>query len=416
MLYFRSIFYGFLFCIFSFQQAEAVIVSTKATGMGAVGQAYPQDALAGAFNPAGITDVCDRIDFGVTWINDEGTARVSGNRAPVPNVNGTFGAYRTKNSFSPDFGFNKRFCVCGWECATGLVVYNRDATKTTYSTNFPLLGTSHLGMEFIHETISPMIAVKYCDHSFGISLNWNVQRIKVNGVQRFDNPIASKFPGHVTNRGYSYANGVGFTLGWKWDIMPCLIVGASYQPTVHMSRFGKYKGFIAQKGLLKDPSIISAGVRYRFLPCASACFDVQYFGWNRIRSIHNPLQPNLFTAQLGDKNGAGFGWRSQWVYRFGADWDINECWTIRAGCRLSKSTITPHQTAVNLLTDDSVGNYVMTGFSWRPLPRAEISFYYAHGFERTVHGKNSIPVRLGGGEVDLEQKKDVASVSVGIYY
>lgn len=409
-----------IFCILSFTillfstQVEALIGSTKATGMGAVGQAYPQDALAGLFNPAGITDICDRVDVGVTWIHDEGFSRISGNL--VPGVNGRFGAYRTKNFFSGDFGINKRLCVRGWDVAVGFVVYNRNANKTTYSTEFPLLGTSDLGMEYIHETLSPIVAVRYCDHSFGISLNYNIQRIKVDGLENFDNPFLSIEPGKVTNRGYSYSNGIGFTVGWKWDIMPCLIVGASIQPTCHMNNFGKYKGFLAQRGLLKNPAIVSAGVRYRFLPCASINFDVQYFAWNKIRSVHNPLEPNIFISRLGEENGPGFGWRSQWIYRIGADWDIDECWTVRAGMRLSDSPITRRQTAVNLLTDDTVGNYIMTGFSWRPFARSELSFYYAHGFKREIHGQDSIPETLGGGEVDLVQHKDIVSGSIGFYY
>jgi long-chain fatty acid transport protein len=39
----------------------------KSQGMGGVGIALPQDALAAATNPAGMGLIGDRIDFGVTW-------------------------------------------------------------------------------------------------------------------------------------------------------------------------------------------------------------------------------------------------------------------------------------------------------------------------------------------------------------
>ena len=39
----------------------------KAQGMGGVGIALPQDALAAATNPAGMGLIGDRIDFGATW-------------------------------------------------------------------------------------------------------------------------------------------------------------------------------------------------------------------------------------------------------------------------------------------------------------------------------------------------------------
>ena len=43
----------------------------KAQGMGGVGIALPQDALAAATNPAGMGLIGDRIDFGVTWFRPQ---------------------------------------------------------------------------------------------------------------------------------------------------------------------------------------------------------------------------------------------------------------------------------------------------------------------------------------------------------
>ncbi len=404
-------------------ELDALVASVKATGMGAVGVAYPQDAMAGAYNPAGITDIGDRFDVAVTWIHDEGDTTIKGNLNPfIPNVNGTFPAYHRKDFFCPEFGINKHLCWGDWELAVGLVVFNRNASKTTYRTNFPLLGTSHLGLEYIHETFSPLLAVKFCNFSVGASFNYMIHRLKVEGLEFLDHPPLglpsfSRYPGFVTNKGYDYAHGVNFTVGFKWDIMPCLSVGAAYQPTTTMGRFHKYRGFLAQKGLLKIPPIVSAGITYRFIPCASASFDVQYLGWNRVHSLHTPLLPNLFTHKLGDEEGAGFGWRSQWIYRFGVDWDINCAWTVRAGCRFAKSTIEPSQTAVNILTHDPAGNFVMGGFSWRPNGLIEISTYYAHGFERLIKGKNAIPpLPFGGGDVDIKQTKEVVGLSLGVNY
>ncbi len=406
-----------LLSIFSAERLEALAASVKATGMGAVGVSYPQDTLVVAYNPAGIVDICDRIDFELVYARDKGSATVYGNQSrAAPLVNGNFNAYHTKEFLAPSFGVSKRFCYGNFEFAAGLIVFNRTATKTTYKKPFPLLGTSPLGMEYIHETISPVIAAKYCNISVGITLNYMLQRFKVNGIENFDNPRFSSSPGNVTNRGYAYSNGVGLMFGVKWDIIPCLSVGAAFQPTTTMNNFGKYKGFLAQKGLLKIPPIGNAGVTWRFLPCASATFEVQYLGWNRCRCLNNPLVPNFLTARLGDESGAGFGFRSQWVYRVGADWDINNQWTVRAGARFAKASITPPNTAVNLLTCDTVGNYAMAGFSYRPKCNVELSFYYAHGFNRLVKGKDSIPLLFGGGEVNLRQEKDAFGFALGYNY
>lgn len=404
-------------CLLTPERVDALAASVKATGMGAVGVSYPQDTLSAAYNPAGHADIPDRVDFELNYGRDKGSATVYGNRSPAaPLVNGNFNAYHTKEALSPSFGIVKHFCYKNFELSAGFIAFNRTYSKTTYERPFPLLGTSNLGMEYIQETFAPVLAAKYCNHSIGIAINYNVQRLKANGIQNFDNLRFSSSPGNVTNRGYSYSNGVGFMIGWKWDIIPSLSVGVAFQPTCSMNHFGKYKGFLAQKGLLKVPPIGNAGVTWRFVPCASATFEVQYLGWNRCRSLNNPLQPNFLTSRLGDASGAGFGFRSQWVYRFGADWDYSDKLTLRAGCRFAKATVTPANTAVNLLTCDPVGNYVMTGFSYRPSCKSEISFYYALGLNRLVKGRGSIPLLLGGGEVNLRQEKNAFGLAYGYNY
>lgn len=406
------------------QNVEALIASVKATGMGAIGVARPQDALAAAYNPAGITDIGDRIDAGIVWGHDQGDGIASGNRSPAaPLVNGSFNAFNTHDFYAPDFGINKQLCLYGWDLAIGFCSYNRNASKTTYKQAFPLFGTSNLGMEYIHHTFSIPVAIKYCNHSLGVSFNYMVQRLKVNGLQRFDTPAFTRHPGHLTNKGYSYSNGVGFTIGWKWDVLPCLSVGATFQPRTRMNHFGKYTGFLAQDGLLNIPPLASVGVSYRWIPCSTVNFDVQYVGWRNCRSIHNKLQPafgNILLGQadfrLGGENGLGFGWRSQWIYRMGVDYDVSEQWTVRAGARLAKSTIPASQTAVNLLTVDPCGNFIMAGFSYRPICDLELSAYYANGFERVTKGTNTIPAQLGGGNTSLKQAKTALGFSVGYLY
>ncbi len=58
------------FCMQS-ATAEAIYASVKATGMAATCVAYPLDTLVVAYNPAGITDVGDRIDLEGGWVHSK---------------------------------------------------------------------------------------------------------------------------------------------------------------------------------------------------------------------------------------------------------------------------------------------------------------------------------------------------------
>ena len=59
----------------------------KAQGMGGVGIALPQDALAAATNPAGMAWVGNRLDVGLNWFQPDRSAEITGSGA---GANGTY--------------------------------------------------------------------------------------------------------------------------------------------------------------------------------------------------------------------------------------------------------------------------------------------------------------------------------------
>lgn len=392
-------------------KAEAIFASVKSTGMAAACISYPLDSLVGAYNPAGMVDVGDRFDLEAAWVHDTGHAHVSGN--PIPGVDGNFNGMRTKDTYPAGFGLNKVFCFNNMEVSAGLILYNRNYQKTTFSQPSVLLGTSNLGLEYLNETISNCYAVKFCErHSLGLSVNYQVERLKVNGIENFK-PISIS-PDNLTNRGYDYSTGWGVTLGYRGEIMDGLYVGATYQPETRMTRMNKYKGFLAKRGRLNIPMKIGAGISYRVLPCLVVAFDVEFIEWSKIAALHNPLLDDGLLQPLGSKNGPGFGFRNQWYYRVGADWQITECLSVRAGFRHANTPIRKSQTAVNMLTLDLVEDFATGGVTYCINCNHEISAVFAWGFEHKVKGiKNSIPVDFGGGKVNLTEQKYALGLAWG---
>lgn len=397
--------------------AEAIFASVKSTGMAATSISYPLDSLAGAYNPAGIASVGDRFDLEGGWVNNSGSADVHGNlnRLGQPNdlVNGHYDGMDQKNTFPFGFGLTKTWNIdCDWDIATGVILYNRNYQKTTYKKPLVLFGTTKPGLEYLHETVSPIIAIKWCDsHTLGISANYQIERIKVNGIQNFDNPLLSIAPGHVTNRGYGYATGWGVTVGYFGQITDNISIGATYQPETTMSRINKYKGFLAEKGRLNIPRKIGAGIAYRIMPCVVIAFDVEQIQWKNIRPLSNHFPAG--NARLGSKNGPGFGFSNQWYYRVGIEWEIDECWTARIGYRHAETPVKNSQTAVNILTLDTVEDFITAGATWQLNECNEISFVGAYGFENSVKGHHSIPADFGGGEVNLKEQKYALGLAWG---
>lgn len=412
------VFLGLVACLsLNTSDIYAILASVKTTGMAATGIAYPQDSESGAFNPAGMVDVGDRFDVGFAVDRTSRKTHVHGNRAPRPGVNGHFdSSYRAKFVYNGDFGINKMI-GCNCNMSVGLIVYNRNFNKTKYKRANPLFGTSKLGMEYVHETVSAVFAFKFLErHNFGISVNYMLQRIWVQGLQNFDNALFSANPGHVTNHSYNYSGGVSFTLGYRCQVSDTLSIGVTYQPKTYMSKFKKYSGFIAGDGRLNIPQKIGGGVAWRFLPCATVAFDVEYINWERIKPLANFLQTNLTANKLGSHNGSGFGFRDQWYYRIGIDYDVTSRLTLRAGFRHTNTPIRSTQTAVNALTVDTIQDFITLGGTFCINRCNEISFFYAHGFNHKVKGRHSIPASFGGGNVDLNEEADIIAIAWGHAY
>ena len=401
-----------------------MVAGVKGLGRAATVVAYPEDTLVQAFNPAGEAWVGDRFDIGTSFDYLYQRSHVHGNDlhipiitsegikfVPVHGVNGHFNASRTNVEYTPEFGINKVFgCNCEW--SAGIAIYNRDYLKTTYSKKAPLLGTSHLGLEFVNEQISPFITYMLNDcHSLGISLNVNVTRLKVNGLEfvadpaAFDPPFTdeapprSSFPHRVTNRGYSYSTGVGVTIGYLGKWTDWLSVGVAYTPETYMPRYKKYKGFIAQHGRKNLPARVNAGIALHVLCNSTIAVDYEYNDWNQIRALHNKIRlPNPFDPLLGDKHATGFGWRGQHFVRVGADYRFQDscwCWldnlTVRAGYRWASRLFKRSQNVVNQLSCETARYAVTVGFTYELNCNNEISFWYGHLFTRKQRGRDVIP-------------------------
>lgn len=412
--------------------ADALLAGVKATGMAAACTSYPIDCFAGAYNPAGMALLCDRFDLGVNMTHfTQSTTIVNYTHPLFGPQNGTRNGARTPNLYGGEFGINKNFCfnACDQDLqvSLGLIAYNRNFIKTTYSQPYTLFGTSNTGMEYLNETVAAIIAARLWErHSFGIALNYQVQRLKVNGLENFETLLAGFTidPTKTTNRGYNWSQGFGITLGYLCQVTDCLRVGLAWQPQQSMSRFKKYEGFVADKGKFNIPQRFQAGISYSLTPCLTVAADYEWVNWEKIPQLGNKTFPNFYTHLLGEKKGAGFGWTNQNYWRFGVDYAFNSCISVRAGFRHTNAPIRKEFTAVNLLTLDCVENVITCGATWKQSVCNEFSVFYAYGFENKINGKNSIPSTAPffgnliqqGSEINLKQSLMAGGISWGRHF
>lgn len=405
----------------------------KATGMGGVGIAAPQDAISAAANPANLAKVGMRGDMGITVFNPvrsaaTGTASETGDSS--------FFGFNGKSDSDLEWFYIPEMAVAmplTERLNVGLAFVGNGGMNTTYELNFfdsnQSQGLSKLGVD-LNQLLIPLSASFRVneDHVVGASLVGAVQRFRAYGINNFQ--AISSNPNFVTNNGFDYSYGAGVKFGWLGDFMDDrLLLGATWASKVYMTKFDKYKGLFAEQGDFDIPETYGLGLSFKANDKLTLAADVTRIIYEGVAAVSN-RGPGIDTGPgfqgvqsgfpcgvlgnavfcLGEDQGMGFGWRDMTIYKVGADWQMNENLTLRAGFNYGKSPIPDDQVTFNTLAPAVVEKHYSVGFTWKssesPL---EISGAYMYVAENSQH---AVDQNIVGG-VDIEMHQHVLGVSVG---
>jgi long-chain fatty acid transport protein len=385
----------------------------KASGMGGAAIAAPQDAIAAASNPAGMAMIGDRLDLGLSYFRPDRSAQLVG--SPLP-FNGTvYEGNESANFFIPEFGYNRMLDA---RMSLGVSVYGNGGMNTDYDKPFPLFGQTRPGVDLSQLFVAPTLGYRITpEHAVGVSLNLAWQRFKAYGLENFTAPSGpqqfSAYPANVTNNGYDDSYGVGVRIGYLGQFTPNFAVGLTYQSKTSMSEFDAYKGLFAEQGGFDIPANYGIGVAFTPITGLLLAFDVVRIDYSSIKSINNPLLPNLFQARLGTDGGAGFGWQDVTAFKLGVQYAIHPQLTVRGGYNYGEQPIPQSETFFNFLAPGVVEDHWTLGATWTLANKSELSFSFVYSPSVTVNGVNSIPPAFGGGNIDLTMKQYMFGVAYG---
>lgn len=395
----------------------------KASGMGGVSIALPQDAMAAINNPAGITQVGSRIDGGFELFNP--------NRDATLDATGMAGDMAQADSGAtlfliPHGGFVKQL----ENYTVGLVMYANGGLNTRYNTNlysdafgassaafggpstFPNSDT--LGVNLAQMILSPSIAIELNeDHSVGASLLIGYQRFRAYGLGIFSG--FSSAPDKLTNNGNDDAWGIGLRVGWTGKLTDRITLGASATSKTYMQEFDDYSGLFAERGDFDIPANYGVGIAYRATPRTTVAFDVVRTLYSDVKTTGNrgPSGQEFVEAfglalsgfpidkALGTDDGYGFGWDDQTVYKLGISYAYNDKWTFRVGLNYGKSPIDDTENLLNIVSLAVVEKHVTMGFTYAPSDRHEFTAAYTRALEGRQRYTYEATADFGGGPVDL---------------
>jgi long-chain fatty acid transport protein len=361
--------------------------SIESKALGGAGVALPQGALDAAINPALMAFVGNRLDLSLSFFNPERKYTVEGNPSGFPGALGLApGTFKSSMRWFliPSAGVNWKLSDSD---SVGISMFANGGMNTSYHTS-TFYGSAPTGVDLMQLFISPTYARKIApNHAIGISPILAYQRFEAIGLQAFS-PF-SVDPVDLTNKGHSNSYGIGGRIGYMGEIFPFLNIGAEYKTKIIMSRFGRYEGLFAENGSFDIPPSWTVGITIKPIEDLAILADVEEIYYNTVKSINNPLLPNLQKSKLGTGNGAGFGWDDITVVKLGVQWKSSKEWTWRAGYSIGDQPIPRSEVLFNILAPGVIKEHLTFGAT-RSFGNSELKLAVMRAFNHSVEGPNAL--------------------------
>jgi long-chain fatty acid transport protein len=375
----------------------------RATGQGEAFVAQADDASAIYYNPGGLTQVHGTQSTAGGYISFR-DVRFHGAAA---NEEMNDPAYSVHIYNVTDFGLaNWRFGF-GINIPYGNVVDLGDHSSFRYiSTKSSLKVTSY----------TPTVAYKFNDH-FSLGAGFNIYDGQTQ-VERLV-PFSLLFPGLPD--GHSRFDGegqaLGATVGLMWKINDQNSVGLVYRSPFAIDFHGNAVVKNDPTGLLgrspataqiNFPQSIAGGYAFRPTNKLKLEVDVEWTDWDTLNTVRLH-SPNVAIA-TDPSSRVPFNWMASFFYEAGAQYQIDDHWTVRGGYIFSENTV-PNSTFSPSVPDSNRHVFsVGLGYAAKRIG-VDLVYQYSLSTDRTV--KNSADTNFdGAGDLNGKWKSDSHAVMI----
>lgn len=380
--------------------------------LGGAVTAKPGSAMTAITNPAGMAKIGNRADFSLEMF------------MPERYVDFTAIGGEKNNSKSENYGVP----ALGWTAPVeegsdiyfGGGIYGTSGMGTDYpETQFAAPGV--LGPDAVYFEgyssiqfwqMAPTIAWKHDDKlTLGVSLNIDYQSVAFKQAFRADTDASGSGDQLATNFDLSrtaQAFGLGLSLGALYDVNDKLTVGASYKSKQNFSDLeyqlseGAIMDFTGQMMIqgcdvpggkicpsgtysmsLDFPAMYAVGLAYDMNDKLSLSFDIKLIEWSSTISQLTIKGPN------GERIILPAGWEDQTIFALGAEYFVNEKFTLRAGYNHADMPFDEAYTDSNYILPAVTQSHIAFGGDYKINKHWGIGFHGSKAHDETLVSPNT---------------------------
>lgn len=379
------------------------------------------NAFAGVVNPANAVWIADRFDLGAFWVYQKSSLDNLDDNPRFSPGKMDF-TYKCRNLFTADVAVHKQVKLNlgseAYDSSVSLAAYTLPSlVKLGTKKPIPGAGTTPVVLRNRTDVISAVFSLKLnAAHSVGFTFDYIYFSHRRDGFQNSDNPLRSVSPGHVTNNGTDHSNGIGFSIGWRWNITEQLNFGAAWTKKSYCGQFRKYRGYEPHHAENYTPQLFGAGFSYRFNTKLAGRLEVLWSNLGNLPGSNNNIlsDGSLNLNKRGSDKSPGPGLTDATYINIGMGYKVNSMLSLGLGLshriKLPRrnSNILSHtyrlQTIYDILSLGANFNY----------EKHDLFLVLSKGFRNKVSG--FLPSEIGGGRLAGEKENISLSISWGYMY
>ena len=345
--------------------------------MGGVGVGATLDAASVLSNPAGMSELGGRVDFGATYFLPTVKYSASGIDAAAPQpglVNQPGVTFTSDRGASPIPAFGLIVPIDS-QWSFGIGAYGVAGMGVDYAQNL-YSSTTYTGYQQMRFT--PGVSYRLNDmFSFGLTLNGMWATTEWN--------VASAFGQSPHMAGSAF--GLGVTLGAKVTPIKMLTIGLAYETKSFFQDFAYNTPGGVDKLTFDQPGVLTGGVAVRPLEMLLIAADVAWIDWPTSNGENLPAySQNASGAMPWNMN-----WSSQVVFKIGVEVTPIDWLAVRAGFNYGKMPLDASRAFENIAFPAVAETHLTLGAGFNLGKRVTINVGGMWAPSTSISGENSLP-------------------------